>query len=174
MLRLLLLRHGKSSWPSGILDVERPLSPRGRKAVVLMGDYLREEGLLPDLVLISPARRTEETWDLVQPALGEVDYRREPRIYGAPAQRLLSVVQEVSPEKHAVLMVGHNPGFEDLAKMLIGDGTPEDCDRLARKYPTAGLVVLDFAEPDWERVKARAGRLERFVTPKFLGAGADD
>lgn len=174
MLRLLLLRHGKSSWPTGILDVERPLSPRGRKAAVLMGDYLREEGLVPDLVLISPARRAEETWDLVQPALGDVDYRHEARIYGAPAQRLLSVVQEVNPEKSAVLIVGHNPGLEDLAKMLVGDGTPEDCSRLARKYPTAGLVVIDFAGPDWEQVKARGGRLERFVTPKFLGAREDD
>ncbi|QFU16160.1 SixA phosphatase family protein [Microvirga thermotolerans] len=174
MLRLLLLRHAKSSWPAGVLDVERPLSPRGRKAAVLMGDYLKEERLVPDLALISPARRTEETWDLVQPALGEVECRREPRLYEATAARLLTVVQEVNPVNRRLLMIGHNPGFEDLAKMLIGDGTPEDCSRLSGKLPTAGLVVVDFPGTGWEDVKAHSGRLERFVTPKSLGAGEDD
>ncbi|MCB8821163.1 SixA phosphatase family protein [Microvirga rosea] len=174
MRRLLLLRHAKSSWPAGVLDVERPLSPRGRKAAVLMGDYLKEEGLVPDLVLISPARRTEETWDLVQPALGPIECRHEPRIYEAPAGRLLTVLQEINPDMRVVLMIGHNPGFEDLAKMLIGDGTPEHCNRLAGKYPTAGLAVIDFKDDNWEQVKARGGCLERFVTPKSLGAGEDD
>jgi len=174
MVRLLLLRHAKSSWPAGVLDVERPLSRRGRKAAVLMGDYLKEEGLLPDLALVSPARRTEETWDLVQPALGDVEARHEPRLYEATAGGLLTLVQEVNPAKRRLLMIGHNPGFEDLAKMLIGDGTPEDCSRLAGKLPTAGLVVIDFAASGWEEVKKRGGRLERFVTPKSLGAGEDD
>lgn len=174
MLRLLLLRHAKSSWPSGAIDVDRPLAARGRKAAVLMGDYLKDEGLQPDLALISPARRTEETWDLVQEALGAVESRHEPRIYEAPAARLLTVVQEVSPAKRVLLIIGHNPGLEDLAKLLIGDGNPDDCRRLGRKYPTAGLVVIDFSARNWADVKARGGRLERFVTPRLLGAGEDE
>lgn len=157
-----------------MLDVDRPLAPRGRKAAVLMGDYLKDEGLLPDLALVSPAKRTEETWDLVQPALGEVDSRREPRIYEAPAGRLLLVLQEVNPKKRNLLMIGHNPGFEDLAKLLIGDGDPEDFRRLAKKYPSAGLAVIDFPHESWAQVKARSGRLERFVTPKSLGAAGED
>ncbi|MBZ6075415.1 SixA phosphatase family protein [Microvirga puerhi] len=174
MRRLLLLRHAKSSRPSGVLDIERPLSRRGRKAAVLMGDYLKEERLLPDLVLVSPARRTEETWDLVQPALGVAECRYEPRIYDAPAKRLLDILQEVIPDKRVLLVIGHNPGLEDLAKMLIGDGTPEHCDRLASKYPTAGLAVIDFKGEGWEQIKAHGGCLERFITPKVLGAAEDD
>lgn len=174
MLRLFLLRHAKSAWPAGILDVDRPLAPRGRKAAVLMGDYLKDEGLLPDLVLVSPARRTQETWELVQPALGDIAYHPEPRIYEARASGLLTILQEADPAKRKLLMIGHNPGFEDLAKMLIGDGTQEDCLRLGRKYPSAGLVVIDFACKTWADVEAHGGRLERFVTPKTLGAGEDD
>ena len=104
MIRLLLLRHGKSSWPSGVLDVDRPLSARGRKAAVLMGDYLSDEELTPELVLVSPARRTKETWSLVQPALGAVTTRVEPRIYDAPAARLLSMLQEIEPLTGSVLV----------------------------------------------------------------------
>ena len=138
MIRLLLLRHGKSSWPSGVLDVDRPLSARGRKAAVLMGDYLSDEELTPELVLVSPARRTKETWSLVQPALGAVTTRVEPRIYDAPAARLLSMLQEIEPLTGSVLVIGHNPGFEDLARLLASHGDGEALSRLRQKYPTAG------------------------------------
>lgn len=174
MVRLLLLRHAKSSWPSGMLDVDRPLSARGRKAAVLMGDYLDDEELLPDLVLISPARRTVETWSLVQPALGPVTMRAEPRIYDAPAARLLSLIQEIDPQISSVLIIGHNPGFEDLARLLASHGDGEALSRMRQKYPTAGLAVIDCDCASWADIKPRGGKLERFVTPKFLGAGEDD
>jgi len=174
MIRLLLLRHAKSSWPSGMLDVDRPLSARGRKAAVLMGDYLDDEELLPDLVLVSPARRTRETWSLVQPAIGAVPMRVEPRIYDAPAARLLSMLQEIDPLTGSVLVIGHNPGFEDLARLLASHGNGEALSRMRMKFPTAGLAVIDCDCDGWAGIKARAGRLDRFVTPKFLGAGEDD
>lgn len=174
MVRLILLRHAKSSWPSGVIDVDRPLSARGRKAAVLMGDYLSDEELLPDLVLVSPARRTRETWSLVQPALGGVTVRTEPRIYDAPASRLLTLIQELDPMIETALVIGHNPGCEDLARLLASHGNGEALSRMRLKYPTAGLAVIDCDCGGWDQVKARGGKLDRFVSPKFLGAGEDD
>ena len=174
MLRLLLLRHAKSAWPPGTADVDRPLSRRGHDAAILMGGHLRDEGLQPDLALVSPARRTQETWDLVRPAIGDVPVRRDGRIYEAPVGRLLAVLQEVGPETRTLLMIGHNPGCEDLAGFLIGEGDQDALLRLGRKYPTAGLAVIDFPQDHWAQVGRKAGRLERFATPKSLGAGEDD
>jgi phosphohistidine phosphatase len=174
MRRLLLLRHAKSDWPKGMLDIDRPLAPRGRDAAPRMGDYLRGEQLLPDLALVSPARRARETWDLVSPALGQVEARFEPRIYEAPPERLLAVVREVEPAIRTLLLVGHNPGFADLAKRLVGHGDRYAFARMAQKFPTAGLAVIDFSADDWADAGPGEGRLDRFVTPKSLGAGEDD
>jgi phosphohistidine phosphatase len=170
----MLLRHGKAAWPQGTLDIDRPLAKRGREASVLMGNYLKDEKLLPDLVLVSPARRTLETWDLIGPILGDVDARHDPRIYEAPVARLLAVLQEVEPQNGTLLMIGHNPGFEDLAGLLVGDGDPDGISRIGQKYPTAGLAVIDFPQGGWREVGRRSGSLERFTTPKSLGTGEDD
>lgn len=172
MPRLLLLRHGKSAWPDGVDDIERPLTQRGRDASRRMGAYLSEQQLVPDLALVSPARRTQETWRLVEPALGRIVMRSEPRIYEAPADRLLGVVRGVEPTVGTLLMVGHNPGLEELLRMLLGHE-----DRYAHavaiaKFPTAALAVLDV--PGWTELSPRSGSLHRFVTPKSLGWGEDE
>jgi phosphohistidine phosphatase len=174
MFRLILLRHAKSDSPGGVLDIDRPLAARGREAAPRMGAYLKDEQLFPALALVSPAKRTRETWDLVQPALGEVETRFEPRIYEAPVARLLTIVQEVDPSVRTLLMVGHNPGFEDLARLLVGHGDRYAFARMTQKFPTAGLAVIDFPVESWPEVEPRGGRLDRFVTPKSLGAGEDD
>ena len=174
MLRLMLLRHAKAAWPSGTLDLDRPLAKRGQEASLVMGGYLRSERLEPDLVIVSPSRRTQETWERIQPFLGEIETLRDGRIYEAPVGRLLEVVREVGPEARTVLLIGHNPGFEELARLLIGEGDMEGILRLGQKYPTAGLAVIDFALEDWADVAYKSGRLERFVTPKSLENGEDD
>ncbi|MBX9908518.1 MAG: histidine phosphatase family protein [Beijerinckiaceae bacterium] len=175
MRRLMLLRHAKSSWPAGLADRERPLATRGREAAPVMGRYLADELLLPDLVLVSPARRTAETWELVAPMLPERPaVHVEPRIYEAAARRLLEVVTEQDAGVKTLLMIGHNPGFEELAALLTGHGDRYASVRMARKYPTCGLAVLDFPVEDWRDVAARGGRLDRFVTPESLGEGPDE
>jgi phosphohistidine phosphatase len=174
MRRLMLLRHGKSDWPNGVKDLDRPLGTRGREAVPRVAAHMAEEQLFPDLALVSPARRARETWELVAPKLGDVPARSEPRIYESAPERLLSVLREVEPDVRSVLLVGHNPGFEDLAKLLIGHGDRYAFARIARKYPTAGLAVLDFAADDWRDVTPGSARLDRFVTPKSLGQDEDD
>ena len=175
MRRLMLLRHAKSNWPEGVADRDRPLATRGREAAPVIGRYLAEELLLPDLVLVSPARRTAETWELVAPMLSDRPPSRiEPRIYEAPPQRLLQVVQEVEPAVRSLMMIGHNPGFEELASSLVSHGDRYAAARLNQKYPTCGLAVLDFAIDDWRDLVLCSGRLDRFVTPASLGEGPDE
>lgn len=174
MRRLMLLRHAKSNHPAGVTDRDRPLAERGRETAPVMGQYLAEEGLQPDLVLISPAKRTVETWELVVPMLPEKPaHRYEPRIYEAPARRLLQVIQEVEGEVETLMLVGHNPGSEDLAKLLAGEGEGSALARMGQKFPTAGLAVIDFAQGGWRDTAPRTGRLVRFVTPASLGEGPD-
>ncbi|MXQ10015.1 SixA phosphatase family protein [Microvirga makkahensis] len=174
MLRLLLLRHAKAAWPPGVLDLDRPLAARGQEAAVAMGNYIKRECFAPDLAIVSPARRTQETWELVQSIVGEVPSRQDGRIYEAPVARLLDVLQEVEPEARTLLMIGHNPGFEELASFLIGEGDMDGILRLGRKYPTAGLAVIDFPRESWAEVTRKSGRLDRFATPKSIGEGDDD
>jgi phosphohistidine phosphatase len=169
-----LLRHAKSSRPPGVLDFDRPLAARGREAAPRMGAYLRDEGLLPDLAIVSPSRRTRETWDLVKPALGEVETLFEPSIYDAPATRLLAAVREADPQARSLVMIGHNPGFEDLARRLAGQGDRDALGRMAEQFPTTAVAVIDFAVEAWADVTAGGGRLERFVAPKDLGVSEDD
>lgn len=174
MRRLLLLRHAKSAWPGGTSDADRPLAARGRDAAPRMGAYLAEQNLIPDLALVSDARRSRETWDLVGPALPPTPMRLEPRIYEASVERLLAVLHGIEESVETLLMVGHNPGFEGLARALAGEGDPAGLSRLAEKYPTAGLAVITFNTERWSKAVRRSGRLDRFVTPKSLGVDEDD
>lgn len=174
MRRLILLRHGKSAWPDGTGDLDRPLADRGREASPRMGAYLASEHLIPDLVLVSPARRTQETWALVRPHVGDVTVRTEPRIYEAPAERLLAVARETDAGTATLMMVGHNPGLADLLRLLVGDGDRLAFTKAMKKYPTAGLAVIDLPKGAWRELSPRSGRLDRFVTPKSLGLGEDE
>lgn len=172
MRRLILLRHAKSDWPDGVSDPDRPLASRGQEAAPKMAAYLAAEGLIPDRVLVSPARRTQETWDLVRPALGAVPDETVPQIYEAPVSRLLDVVHSIPDEAATALMIGHNPGFQDLARLL---GKPGEARRaLTKKYPTAAITVIDLPVESWAKVEAGEGTVERFVTPKSLGHGEDE
>lgn len=174
MRRLMLLRHAKSDWPHGVSDHERPLAPRGEDAAPRMAAYMAAEHLVPDLALVSPARRTAETWALTAPAFDEkIAARREARLYEARTDTLMGLVRETPAAVATLLLVGHNPGLEVLAKRLAGHGDRYAFARLKQKFPTAALAVIDFAAEDWREVAEGGGRLDRFMTPKMLG-GEDD
>lgn len=169
MRRLILLRHAKSDWPEGIADPERPLAPRGRAAAPRIGGYIADEQLVPDRVLVSPARRTRETWELVCARLPAVKVvASEPRIYDASATRLLSVIREQPRDAHTLMLVGHNPGLEDLAGLLAGGGSSAYLAKMSEKFPTGALAVIDLPVDDWNTVAPGIGRLDRFVTPRDL------
>ncbi len=174
MRRLMLMRHAKAVPPEGMADEARPLSARGRKAAAAIGAFMAENGLTPDLALVSPSRRTLETWELLSPAHGKPPHcRTEPRLYAAPAETLLQVVRATPAAVGALLLIGHNPGLEQFAHALTGSGAAEAMARFGSKMPTASLAVIDLALDDWKRAEPQRGRLELFVTPKSLGAAAD-
>lgn len=169
MRRLLLLRHAKSEWPNGVADPERPLAPRGRAAAPRMAAYLAREQLVANKVLVSPARRTRETWDLVSPLLKPApEMASEPRIYEAPVARLLAVLREQPADVHTLMLVGHNPGLEDLTLMLCASAAGDALERVKVKFPTGALAVIDLPVDEWSAVAPETGRLDRFIQPREL------
>lgn len=170
MLRLMLFRHAKSDWPDGVNDRDRPLSARGRKAAPVMGGYMAQSGLAPTQVLVSPARRTLETWAAASQAwMSPSEATYEEAIYEAPAERLLEIIRQRG-KASPLLLVGHNPGMEMLAARLL---TREQRLKLPPKFPTAALAVIDLPGDDWTRIAPATGTLERFVTPRSLGQRED-
>jgi phosphohistidine phosphatase len=120
--RLVLLRHAKSAWPADLADHQRPLASRGRREAPLAGRWLAEHVGGIDLVVCSTATRTRQTWDLVRAELAaEPAFRAEDRVYEAGAGDLARVVRELPPTAGTALLIGHNPGLEDLVGTLTGD-----------------------------------------------------
>lgn len=170
MKTLTLLRHAKSDWSDGVSrDFDRPLNARGRRAARVMGAHMSAQGLSFDRVLASPALRVKATLDEVEAGYGgrlPRDY--DERIYLATAWTLLDVVQETADTVERLLLVGHNPGLEELALQLA-----EDAQSLMRleveiKYPTATLAEIALDADRW--ADAARGRLLRFVRPRDLDA----
>lgn len=171
MKRLLLLRHAKSSWADDRLeDFDRPLAPRGERAADAMGRFLVREGLLPDLVLCSTARRTVETWKRIARVLDrKIKVRRDPALYLAEPEALLDRLRAAPDEADSVMLIGHNPGMESLARSLSDTGDRAARRRMAAKFPTGALAVIDFHVDRWSELAEGKGRLVRFVAPRDLG-----
>ena len=163
--RLILLRHAKSDWPD-VPDQERPLAKRGRRDAPVVGRWLRRHGYLPDTVICSVARRTRQTWDRVAPELGgSPSVTFEPRAYAASALTLLYLVRELPGTCRAALLIGHNPGIEDLAAHLAG--APDAAGASpppGLRFPTAAVAVLEFGG-DWADLAPGRAHLLDFATP---------
>lgn len=170
MLTLWLLRHAKSApAEGGQSDFTRRLAPRGRKACRIMAGHMVQAGIQPDIVLCSTAARTRETWDLISRDLPQVPpVRLDDALYLAPAPALLRFLQKAGGRAGSLMLVGHNPGLEDLAAALAGSARGDALIRLNQKFPTAGLAELQFTLPDWTGIGAGAGRLVSFETPARL------
>jgi phosphohistidine phosphatase len=167
---LLLLRHAKSSWDDpGLVDHDRPLAPRGVRAAEKVAEHLDRSGLRPDLVLCSSARRTRQTLEALEPILGDlVDVRIENGLYGASSHELLRRLHAVDAAVSTALVIGHNPGLEDLAVDLAGDGEPEALAELHTKFPTAALAVFGLGENEWADLRRECARLTEIVLPRKL------
>ena len=159
---LYLLRHAKSSWKDvSLSDFERPLKRRGRNGAKLIGERLRSEKLAGALVLCSPAVRTRETLEIVKTHSGlRADERFEQRIYEASLRDLVQVVSEIPDDKPLAMMIGHNPGFEEMLAFLTGQ---------PRRMPTGALAKIELGIESWKDMRPGTGYLELFVTPTGLG-----
>ena len=163
MKTLHLLRHAKSDWDDESLpDQERPLAPRGIKAARQLAARLKEKPIEAELVLCSTARRTRETLDLIRTALGEADLKFEDGLYGAGAEELIARLRRLPKKIGAVMVIGHNPGIEEAAWLLLGP------DRSPGHFPTGALASLRFEVEDWRSIKEGGAELLGFITPKDL------
>jgi phosphohistidine phosphatase len=169
-MQLWLLRHAKSSWSDpGLPDEDRPLAPRGEKASDRMRGYIAAEGLGPQLVLCSSAVRARQTLARVLPALGgELRVQIEPALYTFEADVLLDRLARIPSDVSSVLLVGHNPAMQGLVARVAdrGDALPD----VLRKYPTAGLAEITFADGTWGSLAEKPGQLVRFIAPRDLTA----
>jgi len=162
MKTLLVLRHAKSSWKdSSLADFDRPLNDRGKRAADVIGSFLGKEKLCPDLVLSSTAARARETIGLVlESARLVVEVRYDQRLYLASAERLAEIVSQIDEHRSQVMLVGHNPGMEELLPRLTG---------VTERMPTAALAKITLDVEKWSEVSsARSGRLDWLVKPKEL------
>ena len=172
--QLFVLRHAKSSWDDpGLDDHERPLAPRGRRAVRVVADHIRAAGIRPALVLSSSSRRTLETLEGISPG-GELLIESE--LYSASADGLLERLRRVPPNIDSVMLIGHNPAVQILVVQLAGSNQPAHTPRrgrsqlseVERKFPTGALATLAFQGP-WSELAPGSAQLVEYVRPKDLG-----
>lgn len=167
--QLFVLRHAKSSWEDpGLDDCDRPLAPRGRKAVAVLADHIREHGIRPAQVLCSSARRTRETLDGIAPG-GEVLI--EPDLYSASVSDVLERLKTVPEDADSVMVIGHNPAMQMLVLRLAGANhvTHDDpnLETVRRKFSTGALATLSF-DCGWHDLGPGQAKLTALVRPKDL------
>ena len=180
MRRLMLLRHAKTETdaPSG-RDQDRRLDERGLRDAAEMGGWISRNPPFPAAVLVSPAVRTLQTWDIAWGAMKGVvpppQVEQMEELYGAdPTQLLTSIRMASATDPKRLMLVGHNPGMHELALALTGGGDAAARKALTDNLPTSGLAVLDFATHDWDDVAFRRGKLVLFVSPKLLKQASND
>lgn len=161
MKTLYILRHAKSGWNDAALsDFERPLNERGMRAAPLMGKTMKERNFVPQLIISSPAVRAKQTAELIKEnAEIESEINFDSRIYEANPQTLLEIVSEIEDANDTALLVGHNPGFETLVRILTGKIEP---------MPTAALAVIDLEIENWNQIFSTVGTLRDLLRPKEI------
>ena len=150
----------------GSSDSARALAARGRRDAPAIGRWLAEHRIEPDLVVISPAKRTRQTWQLVLPEIEVAPPSTiDPRIYENSTEDLLAVIQEAAPDVTTLVLVGHNPSIEEVAVTLDDERGSASRDELRRGFPTSGVAVLSVPS-DWADIGPATATLEHFAVPR--------
>ncbi len=180
MRRLMLLRHAKTEndAPSG-RDRDRRLDSRGRNDAAEIGGWIAAHPPFPDSVLVSPAVRAHQTWDMAWAAMKDAVHPPQvellPELYGADPSHLLQIIRDAcGTDPQRLMIIGHNPGLHELSLGLAGSGDAAGRKALVDNLPTSGLAIIDFAVDDWSDVSFRRGKLVLFVSPKLLKRAAGD
>jgi phosphohistidine phosphatase len=163
MKTLLILRHAKTQSDAPAGDHARELTERGHRNAAAMGAYIHNLIGTPDAIITSDATRARQTAEIVASAIDfAAPLTVEPRIYAADLEILLAVVRRLPDDVQTAIIVGHNPGFEELAAALAGNAEH------GVRLPTSGLAVLDIDVKRWDAVRAGAGRLREVATPRTI------
>ncbi|RRQ19970.1 SixA phosphatase family protein [Thiohalobacter thiocyanaticus] len=165
---LALLRHAKSDWDAGTTDIDRPLNKRGKKDAPSLGRWLQRQAWRPQLILSSPAVRARQTIEAVieQAGMQDVELRWEEELYLASRKSLLQRIRGLSQETKSVLLVGHNPGLEEVLEYLSRTAVPTtDSDKL---FTTANLALLRL-DGNWKDAGRGTAELVELVRPRDLG-----
>ncbi len=167
--RLLIVRHAKAGYPDGVSDHDRPLTERGERDALALGEWLAKERFVPDVVLVSTATRASATWDLAAKALADADVEVhvERRLYNADADTVLELIRERGGDAHTVAVFGHEPGLSTLARTLADADTsdPQELAGLGDRFPTAGVVVMR-QRAEWSDTALESLVLSRVVVPR--------
>jgi phosphohistidine phosphatase len=166
---VILLRHGKSSWSDSTLsDIDRPLAPRGERASRRIAKYMRRKRIRPTLVLCSPSLRTRQTLEAIEPSLGKgCSIELVPQLYAASERELLERLQALPESVTSVMLIGHNPGLQNLALVLASRGA--DLPQLEEKFPTGALATLVVQSENWPALSSGDAELVDYVVPRQLG-----
>ena len=159
---LILMRHGKSAYPDGVEDHDRPLADRGRREAGLGGDWIRASQPQVDLVLCSTATRTRETLEATKV---DAPVSFQAGIYGGSPHELIDIVRNVVEPAETILLVGHAPGVPWTAWELANNRDSLAASEISQAYPTSAIAVLEF-ECDWSDVGPGTGELIRFHVPR--------
>jgi phosphohistidine phosphatase len=169
MRTLFVLRHAKAERDSDTgRDFDRPLAERGWRDAELVGAEIRRRRLEMDAVLASPAKRADETLAAFARGYGALDPVYEPGIYDAPAGRLVEIVSNADDNAERLMIVGHNPGFQDLILRLVGDEPSELVEQVIDGLPTAGLAAIELPAKRWSELRERSGRITHLIVPRDL------
>ncbi len=174
MRRLFLVRHAKAELAAGRVDYQRKLTGRGRDDAKRVANALAARRMLPDVLIHSGAARAKETAEILAAAWrGKVELHHEAWLYDASLTTLLDHTRALSQEHERVALIGHNPGLGELAVALAGSGAEPDVGRLAAKYPTGAVAVLDFSIERWDEVERNSAMLALYLTPADLDTDSD-
>lgn len=175
MKDLYLVRHAKSCWKQLHLDdFDRELNQRGKRAAPLMGAWMNDQNIKPELVYCSPAERASQTYLLMRgngldsPKANDIS-----ELYHASYTTLLSLVQQIPDKINCVMVIGHNPGLQVLLSHLIKCAKPQKASNFTstsfiNKFPTGGFAHIKFDVAHWSDIAPLAGSLYRIMSPKYL------
>ena len=164
---LWLVRHAKSSWSSGVdRDHERPLAPRGERDSARLGAWLEQHGVHPSLIWCSTAVRTRQTLALARRGwhVPELRIAYRPSLYHASLEAMLALLAQVPERASSIMLLGHNPGLDDLLEALCGPELPRTAKGKLLTTANAAGVIIEAER--WGSVKAGDGRLEVLVRPR--------
>src|SRR5580692_1823118 len=174
MRRLFLVRHAKAELATGRVDYERKLTGRGRDDAKRVAKALATRRILPDVLIHSGAARAKETAEIFAVAWeAKIALEKDAALYDASLATLLDRTRGLADAHKSVALVAHKPGLGELATTLSGSGARSDLHRLAEKYPTGAVAVLDFSVGRWEEIERNTGTLALYLTPAELEPDAN-